>query len=204
MPNCSFYATLEDHAQLLPWLFAEQACHVYEGYSSLGEPLRQFTSTDQVLAQFDRSFANGKLVTEVGLMLYVLGSGPALVPKHIALDPKRVSGATHRYSAEGWGLIGLSLCIPSREGLKNSNTNHNSQKRAEAWESVAKDMAPAVAWDFKKITAFSSRLNRAIRIRAVGKLGSYAVLPGAAELWKTNFPFLPKVWEGVQLVQSGA
>lgn len=204
MPNCGFYATKEDHAQLLPWVFAQKECCVYESYSAVDKPLQQFTSAEQVLAEFQQSYSNGKPVTQVELALYVLGAGPPLIPKRIALDPRYVSGGAHRYAAEGWGLIRLSLSVPSPTELRNSNTNHQSQKRAEAWESVANEMLGAATWDFKKIAAFSSRLNRAIRKQAVGKLGSYAVLPGAAELWRANFPFLPNIWQGAELVPTDA
>lgn len=112
-------------------------------------------------------------------MLYVIGAGPQFTPRKIVLDPAKCNGATFRYGAEGWGLVQLYLSGPTTNGLQLSHTNHNTQKRAEAWQLTIPELGPVEAWDFKKITAFSSRLNREIRKRSVTKLGSYPVLPGA-------------------------
>ena len=44
MPNCDFYAALEDHASLLDWLFHDGRCEVFESYSEFERPLAQFGS----------------------------------------------------------------------------------------------------------------------------------------------------------------
>ncbi len=189
MPNCDFYATPEDHAGLLAWLFAEGTCEVYELSSRLEQPLRRFASSDDVLALFEECYPDGGKVTSVHLQLYVLGAGPPFVPTRIALNAKYCDGATFRYDANGWGLVQLYLEAVGRGELRNSHTNHFSQKGARGWEPVVQDAGYAVdTWDFKRITAFSSRLNRQIRKQAVGKIGSRPVLPGAIRCWEAGVP----------------
>ncbi|QGW84255.1 hypothetical protein [Variovorax paradoxus] len=185
MPNCDFYATKEDHEGLLTWLFAEESCDVYELASDFEQPLKCFRSAAEVLAQFERSYPNGKKWRSVHLQLYVRGAGPAFEPRRVELDPVACGGATFRYDADGWGLVQLYLGSASAgdERLEDSHTNHNSLKRAQSWSDTVEEMGDVGAWDFAKITSFSSRLNREIRKRGVAKVGSRAVLPGALKLW---------------------
>lgn len=191
MPNCDFYADLNDQEELLNWLFAEQSCEVYELASSFEQPLQRFATASEVLSQFDRTYVTGRKWDTVHLQLYVIGSGPKFSPKKVALDPAHCNGATYRYGAEGWGLVQLYLGGPSPSGLQPSHTNHNTQTRAEAWQSTLPDMGPVEAWDFKRITAFSSRLNREIRKRSIAKLGSHPVLPGASVRWREGCALSP-------------
>lgn len=202
MPNCDFYATPQDHACLLDWLFTDAACHVYEHYSDFERPLRQFHSAAEVLSQFQRSYPNGKPWDTVYLQLYVLGAGPDFTPTRIDLDPERCGGARFRHSASGWGLVQLHLAAPKGGHLGSSHTNHNSQKRAETWAPVVGAEPGPDAWDFQRINAFSSRLNRQIRKQSAGKLGSRPVLPGARQLWEQGIslsPYLP----GKDVLQVG-
>lgn len=193
MPNCDFYATPEDHEGLLTWLLAEGSCEVHELGSDVGQPLKRFHSAAEVLAQFERRYPNGRKWRAVRLQLYVRGAGPPFAPRRVALDPKACDGATFRYSADGWGLVQLYLGALS-EGdarLEDSHTNHNTLKRAQAWSGTVSEMGDVGAWDFAKITAFSSRLNREIRKQGVAKIGSRAILPGALKLWKSGVALGP-------------
>jgi len=193
MPNCDFYATQEDHEGLLSWLFAEDRCDVYELASDFEQPLKWFRSASEVLAQFDRSYPNGRKWRSVHLQLYVRGAGPVFVPRRVALDPQACGGATFRYDADGWGLVQLYLGSASAgdERLEDSHTNHNSLKRAQSWSDTVEEMGDVGAWDFAKITSFSSRLNREIRKRGVAKVGSRVVLPGALKLWDNGVAMGP-------------
>lgn len=188
MPNCDFYATADDHEGLLEWLFAEQACDVYELSSDMGEPLRQFRSAAQVLSQFERTYSDGRRWRCVRLQLCVHDAGPPFEPRRVALDPQACDGATFRYTADGWGLVQLYLETAAEGGarLENSHTNHNSLARAQAWAHTITDLGAAEAWDFVRITSFSSRLNREIRKRGVARLGSRPMLPGALKLWNAG------------------
>jgi hypothetical protein len=121
----------------------------------------------------------------------VIGASPRFAPRKIALDPKACDGATFRFEAEGWGLVQLYLQTQKSSRLESSHTNHNSLKRAETWAVTTKDVDAPARWDFARITAFSSRLNRQIRKRAVAKLGSRPVLAGALALWDAGVTLVP-------------
>lgn len=191
MPNCDFYATPEDHEVLLHCLFTESACRVFELSSDFEQPLKEFCSAGDVLSQFDRIYSTGKKWHTVHLQLYVLGACPPFAPRRVPLDPKACDGATFRYAADGWGLVQLYLAAATADGLNNSHTNHNSQKRAEAWAPTIPTMQDVGLWDFKKISAFSSRLNRQIKKLSVAKIGSRPILPGALKLWQEGASLLP-------------
>ncbi|WP_426390503.1 hypothetical protein [Variovorax sp. R-27] len=206
MPNCDFYATKDDHEGLLSWLFAEEACDVYELASDFEQPLKCFRSATEVLAQFERSYPNGKRWRAVHLQLYVRGAGPTFVPRRVTLNPQACGGATFRYNADGWGLVQLCLGSAS-EGdarLENSHTNHNSMKRAQTWSDTVDILGGVEAWDFGRITSFSSRLNREIRKRGVAKVGSQAVLPGALKLWDIGVAMGPYKPGEYELQRTGA
>ncbi|MFL6658414.1 MAG: hypothetical protein ACJ8GW_10110 [Massilia sp.] len=192
MPNCDFYATPKDQLAILEWLFAEKTCRVFEIGSAPDTPLEEFFSAQDVLARFDRVLSNGKL-RDVYLQLYVIDAGPPFVPTRIAINPS-ASGATFKYAASGWGLVQLYLSAPNGEYLSNSHTNHNSVLRAERSANTTAKLEDVRQWDFKKITAFSSRLNRKIKSLSVAKIGSQVVFADALALWTQGVrlgPFAP-------------
>jgi hypothetical protein len=191
MPNCDFYATREDHEGLLSWLFSEATSRVYELASDDEQPLKRFESPQEVLQQFDRVFAPGKKCSQVLLQLYVVGAGPRFAPRRITLDPAQCDGASFRYEADGWGLVQFNLATATPDGVEVSHTNHNSRTRAEAWAPTYRNFGRPSVWDFKRITSFSSRLNRQIRKRAVGKIRGRVVLPGALKAWESGLPLCP-------------
>jgi hypothetical protein len=61
-------------------------------------------------------------------------------------------------------------------------------------------MREVETWDFKKITAFSSRLNRQIKKLSVAKVGSRPVLSGALQLWHEGASLLPYSHENANVV----
>ncbi len=199
MPNCDFYATEHDHEQVLDWLFAEGSCRVFELYSQSETPLQEFHSPSEVLAQFERVYRGGTPWHTVYLQLYVIGAGPPFAPTRIRLDPEKCDGATFRYRANGLGLIQLYLAKATPEGLQASHTNHHSAAGARASAGLVEVSDTVEGWDFKKITAFSSRLNRYIRKLGVAKLESRAVLPGALALWNERVPLRPYTHEESEL-----
>jgi hypothetical protein len=192
MPNCDFYGTPEDHEHVLNWLFADAACHVYELASEFEEPLKRFESAADVMRQFERHYPNAE-PWQVHLNLYVLGAGPPFEPRRTALDPSACGGATFRYTTEGWGLVQLYLSAPRADRLENSHTNHNSKARAARWEPIHGIDSGSAAWDFVRITSFSSRLNRQIKKRGVAKIASRVVLAGALEAWESGVSLAPYV-----------
>jgi len=191
MPNCDFYGTREDHELLLNWLFAEGSCRVFELASEFEEPLKEFKTAKEILSQFERTYNTGEKWHTVHLQLYVIGASPRFVPRRVQLNPEKCEGATFRYAAEGWGLVQLYLGAVTAHGLKNSHSNHNSQKRAVALASTFNDTQDVDSWDFKKISSFSSRLNRQIKKFSVAKRGSNAILPSALKVWLEGTALLP-------------
>ncbi len=191
MPNCDFYGTLDDHRQLLNWLFTEGTCRVFELASDFERPLKEFKNAQEVLSQFERTYITGEKWHTVYLQLYVTGASPPFVPRRVQLDPEKCKGATFRYAAEGWGLVQLYLGAITVHGLKDSHSNHNSEKRAIAWAPTFNDTQNVEPWDFKKITNFSSRLNRQIKRFSAAKRGSRAIFPGALKLWEDGITLLP-------------
>ncbi|MYM66778.1 hypothetical protein GTP45_08050 [Pseudoduganella sp. FT55W] len=191
MPNCDFYATAQDHAPLLDWLFADGMCRVFELSSQFEAPLKEFHSTEEVLAEFERVYTNGRQWHTVHLQLYVVGAGPSFVPKRVELDPEQCNGAKFRYEADGWGLVQLYLSRAAPDGLRNSHTNHFTATGAGKWAPVYQEKPSPEEWDFKKIAAFSTRLNRQIKKLSIAKIGSRAVFPCAVELWNEGVSLLP-------------
>ena len=144
-----------------------------------------------MLDQFQRTYANGKPWHSVDLQLYGKDAAPRFKPIRVILDPKACNGATFRYSAEGWGLVQLYLSTTDGTTLRDSHTNHNTLNRAAKWAGSHVSIDPPSAWDFAKITAFSSRLNRQIRKAKVAKLKSRVVLPGGLKAWDQGYILSP-------------
>jgi len=186
MPNCDFYATIDDHKELLDWLFAEGTCDVYESYSDFESELKKFSSTSEVLDCFEKTYRTGEKWKSVELKIYVLGAGPTFIPRRFSVDPQCCDGATYRYTALGWGLIQLYLHRATQDGLESSHTNHFTKKGVMAKAMTEEDCLNIDSWDFKKITAFSSRLNRQIKKVSVGKLNSRPVLAGGLKVWESG------------------
>lgn len=136
------------------------------------------------------------------LQLYVLDAGPIFNATRIELNPSACDGAKFRYMTGGWGLVQLYLQALDGNRLENSHTNHNSAKRAEAWAPITGAEPGPASWDFQRIGAFSSRLNRQMRKRSIGKIGSRPVLPGARKLWEQGVSLGPHLL-GKDVLQTG-
>lgn len=205
MPNCDFYGVSQDHEQLLDWLIRQKTCEIYELYSDYETPLRCFHTVDEVMSEFVRMHQSGNPRDSVHLQLNVLGAGPPLVPRRVLVDPKKCNGAAFRYVADGWGLVQLYLSGIGKDGIQNSSTNHASAKRAAAYAAANAQAHSAGSRDFRKVVAFSSRLNRRIRKMGVARIASRTVLPGALEAWERGVSLLPFTPSGsIQLVRSAA
>ena len=179
MPNCDFYAVLEDIELILEYVLRESEAAVYESYSSYGQDLIEFRSIEEVKHRYPLGLCNGK-APSVLLQLLPKGAGRLVVEK-IKLNPEHCEGATFRYCASGWGMIQLYFGGVGPDGIVLSHTNHNSEKRALKWESTyINALGPASAWNWGKVESTSRRLNTFIRKAAVAKEGSHPVLPAAA------------------------
>jgi len=160
---------------------------VYELASDFEASLKEFHSPDEVLGQFERCHADGRKWHTVHLQLYVLGAGPDFVPRRVELDPGRCHGARFRFNADGWGLVQFYLSSPNGGKLESSHTNHFGKRGAMVRGSID----DVDKWDFRRITAFSGRLNREIRKRSVGTIDSRVILPSARDLWNAGVSLSP-------------
>jgi hypothetical protein len=179
MPNCDFYALREDLRRVLDFVFEHSACRVFEHYSPCDSPLAEFRSTAEVEARYPLGVCAGR-APSVLLQLLPESAGE-LVVERASLNPEKCNGATFRYIASGWGLIQLQLGGASPWGIVVSHTNHNSEKRALAWEPTYADiLGPASSWRWASVESSSRRINAHIRKVASRKIGSRPVLPSAA------------------------
>jgi hypothetical protein len=182
MPNCDFYAADADFEAVLEFVFAECECQVFESYSPLDQDLVELGNPAEIARRYPLGKCAGTAPSV--LLSLVPPSGRTLVTKRrIDLKPGSVPGATHRYVLEGWGTISLQLGGVGPKGLVHSHSNHNSEARARAWSSTARDWKPVEKWDWAEVARISSRLNGHIRRRlAVSKIDSRPVLPAASKL----------------------
>lgn len=175
MPNCDFYALKDDMVSVVDFVTAECGCSLFELSSELGQEVREFRASSEVLSAFDIGSRHQNF------QLYA----PSMKGKvrFERIDFSRVEGdrPPFRYDTEGWGLIQLYFGALRDGHLGSSHTNHNSEKRASAWEPTYIDKLGAVSdWDWREITRISSKLNRWIRKVAPQKIGPRPILPTAS------------------------
>jgi hypothetical protein len=182
MPNCDFYAVGDDHRAILEFLIEDGSCRIFEMYSPFGQRVKEFHNLTDFRARYDFRDWHLGCNESILLQLYAHDSSAKVAFERIELDPKRCQGATFRYKTVGWGLVQLYLEPVRRNKLHSSHTNHNSEKRARAWEETSPELGPVARWNWKSVTSFSRRLNSFIRKLAVFKIGSRVVLPQADAL----------------------
>ena len=181
MPNCQWFATIDDHAALLGEVFEWGAVDVWELSSRPNQPLRQFQSPAEVLAEFDRP----DLVRSfVHLLLWVRGAGPGLSKRRVNVTTGPLQGTWIEH-ADHTGCLSFYLeAFRSGQRLELSSTNTSSLASfPDAVNGVVTEPG-GVTWDIGLCNRTSSALNRKIRKRAVAKIGSASVLPGALDLWE--------------------
>jgi hypothetical protein len=179
MPRLGFYAAADDVLPVMGFVFQE--CRVFEGYSEPDEPLRSFASPEQVHDALERRGRDG-----LGLMLYSPAMKGRFTVNRFALAPGAVPGKSWREQILGWGLIQMEWAGLGDSALPPSVTNHNSGKRARAWEQGDARIPPVDAWDFREVARLSRRINRHIASLGVRKHGSQPILPGADALLKSG------------------
>jgi hypothetical protein len=126
MPNCDFYANIQDHKIIFDGLFEEKECEIYELFSDFEKLLKQFHESNQVLSEFNRHYSNGQKWSSVYIQIYVLGSNIKFIPKKVLLNPDKCDRFKYRYSVESIGLIQLYLEIPFNNSLGNLHTDHRT------------------------------------------------------------------------------
>jgi hypothetical protein len=178
VPNCDFYAVEQDAADVLEFIFSSTRFDVYELHSNPGHEVRRFSGPQDVMAAYNEAEEH-----DLHLALYSTSMEGKPKLRHIALNERRFGEPSFRYTTEGWGLIQLYLRKIRGGSLGPSHTNHNSHKRALAWEHAYSELGPVESWNWPEVTRLSRQLNRFIAKAAVSKLGSRPIMKGA-ELWR--------------------
>jgi hypothetical protein len=186
MPNIDFYAAKADFHPVLDYVFSKSGCRVFESYSPPGQPIAEFASIEMLEARYPIGICKGS-APSVLLQLVPPNSFGFCRIRRIDLKPGVYGDHTFRYSFEGWGLIQLYLGGIAPHGAVESHSNHFTEAGAKSWEQTdRRERGPVGAWDWRKVTATSSALNRFVRKLAHYKLGSRPVLPGAAAAFETG------------------
>lgn len=133
---------------------------VAETYAALDTELQYFLSPQDVveLAASAREQPNGVVRQTV----HYPDTRGRLEIREIAHDHAKFSGATFRFSCEGWGLICVYLAVGSPVGI-NSSISANSEKRALAWATTYPDMAPPSVWNWIAVASHLRRLRGSLR-----------------------------------------
>lgn len=179
MPNCDFYALEDDYRQVLDFVFAGLEVEVWDLSSELDEPLRRFSSSDEVLSTPQQQNCQWPIT----LHLYA----PAAKGQFL-IEETTLNTGQRRSSSTGWGLIQLYLGAVKDGRLHSSHTNHNSEVRARNWSHTSSDssLGDPGAWDWSEVTRVSRRLNYRIRRLGVRKEDGRAILPGADSWLRTS------------------
>jgi hypothetical protein len=176
MPNQDFYALGSDFSQVLNFVFEQPGWVLHELASVPDHPVRIFNSTESLFKAFRLGTA------EHHFQLYSPEMAGKVIHQKIIFNPGAVPGATHRYDTQGWGLIQLYFGRRKRDGgLTNSHTNHNSEKRAVNWASLAPELGNPSKWDWPAVARCSGRLNRFIKKCGVSKFNVRPVLADAQQ-----------------------
>ncbi|SEL62365.1 hypothetical protein SAMN05216262_11565 [Colwellia chukchiensis] len=177
MPNCNFYAIDNDFVEILDFVFDEMGCRVFESYSAYETELVEFLSTKEVVEYYQLDEFSNCQNRSATLMLWPVKASLNVKVNRIELNPKKCRGATHRYRVDGWGLISLELKGINKAGLQYSHTNHNTEKRATAWEPNYSDvMGSPSEWDWKAVSSASRKLNNFIKKNSNKKVGPMPVM----------------------------
>lgn len=186
MPNIDFYAAKGDFHPILDYVFSKSGCRVFEMDSSPGQPIAEFASNEMLEGRYPVGICKGS-APSVFLQLVPPNSFGLCRMRRIDLNPGIFGDRAFRYSFEGWGLIQLYLGGIAPHGAVESHSNHFTEAGAKSWEQTdRRERGPVDAWDWRKVTATSSALNRFVRKLARYKLGSRPVLPGAAAAFEAG------------------
>ncbi|NJK45681.1 MAG: hypothetical protein HC933_16715 [Pleurocapsa sp. SU_196_0] len=173
MPNCDFYAYGNDFQAVLGFVFSQPGWILHELVSQPDTPVAVFSSVDSVLEHHQVG------ARPINFQLYAPEMRGRVRHERIQLAPGAVEGATHRFSTEGWGLIQLYFGFEHHDGITHSHTNHNTERRAQAWAVTINALDDPGLWDWTVVSRMSARLNRFIHKSAAARFGSRPILPAA-------------------------
>lgn len=182
MPNCDFYAVGKDHKLILDFVFSLDDCEVYELSSPVDQTVAQFRSTDDIQNRYKIQSWDTRFEQSIHLQVYPRDACGQIVFEKVVFSANYKGPGSFRYNSSGWGLIQLYLESPRNKRLRPSHTNHNSEKRALAWEQTYPEFGPAAKWHWPAIKRWSRSLNRFIQKNGVAKHYSRVLLPEAKRL----------------------
>ena len=172
MPNLDFYASGQDHRDILDLVFTRGEFRVFELTSKPDQEIVEFSQADQVFSHYARG-------ESLLLQLLPIQSQGTAVFRRYSLNAGALGSATFRYVCEGWGLIQLYLESPRQNQLRPSHTNHNSLARALRWAPTYPEWGDPNLWQWPEVLRSSRRLLRGISKLAVSKRGSRPILEHA-------------------------
>ena len=182
MPNCDFYAFGTDHKSVLEYVFSLQ-CRVFELSSSFDTELVEFKSTYEIEQHFTIEDWSTVDYPAMLFQLYPENSLGKIHIKRVELDPTKCDGATFRFKCSGWGMIQLYLYGLVHGELRESHTNHNSERRAQKWGSTYPELGDARDWDFRLVNSTSRKVNQFIKANSIANCGSRPIMKSASQFF---------------------
>jgi hypothetical protein len=179
--NLGFFAAESDQRAVLDFLFSSTDVRVFESYSEYDADLREFCSTDELVAVFPIGIDRQGNGTAVLLQLWSPSVMSELSIERFALDPAACNGHTFRHRIEGGALMQLYFGGVHERVITKSHFGHQSQIRAQKW-----DMDQGINWE--PLRTMSNRIQYHIRKRlGVAKVPGCPVLPQAYELARSGY-----------------
>jgi hypothetical protein len=178
MPNLDFYALGDDFNLVLDFVFNRAGCRVFESYSAIGQDLREFKSTADLVEKLQVGTCKSD-ADKAYLQLLIPSASSLYHIEKIQIGSQYSDDLSFRYAIKGWGLIQLYLGGLGPNGIIPSHTNHFSPARAGAWEDVHPENSASKNWNWAEVKSISSSLNRFIKKISSGKMVSRPVLPAA-------------------------
>ncbi len=185
MPNLHWFGTEIDNKNILSDVLLMPEIQIFELSSPMGENIRTFDTTEQIIAEFQKPYENGEDRRALNLNFWVIGSGPKPTIERVSLNPESCNGHTWRERSGAVGFVQFYIERQSGRKLMHSRTNTVSEARMGAVEGhhTGHD---GVIWNVQIANRASNKINRLIRKKAVAKIGSMVVLPDAARFWETG------------------
>src|SRR5688500_11295552 len=136
MPNCDFYGVGQDHKVILDFILSLDDCDVYELSSPVDESIAQFRTSEDVRDRYRIKSWDFGADQSILLQIYPRAARGEIHFEKTLFSSQYNGPGKFRYTTAGWGLIQLYLKPQQnhRHRISPSNTNHNSEKRARAWE----------------------------------------------------------------------
>jgi hypothetical protein len=153
--NYRFYAHQKDFEEVFRFIFEELGLSVFQSYSVFGQPLKEYRTVEEVISEIAK-------YPKTQFVLWKKDFGFDYMISKLDLNPKYCNGYTFRYRIDGWGLIHFHANELKADKLEASLISHNSEKRAQAWESTKPELGRADHLDWDEINSTSRKLKNFI------------------------------------------